>query len=159
MANSRSRARRAGIEVTGEDILSELAARLRPLTQKKVRIGMQGDAELAMIAGVHEYGSAKMNIPARSFIGSGKRKGQAPIGKLVRPSVGEIARGRKQVEDLLQEIGETGLDRMVKNFDRLRQPPLSARYKRVKSGPVNKLLQRDEDLRDSLTYDIVPRSV
>ncbi|MFD1777017.1 hypothetical protein [Paenibacillus rhizophilus] len=154
---ARSRARRAGVQVTGEDILSELAARLRPLTQKKVRIGMQGDAELAMIAGVHEYGSVKMNIPARSFIGSGKRKGQAPIGKLVRASVGEIARGRKQVDELLQEIGDTGLDRMVKNFDRIRQPPLSARYARVKRGP-NKLLQREEDLRDSLTYDVVPRS-
>ncbi|AIQ61854.1 hypothetical protein PSTEL_00635 [Paenibacillus stellifer] len=154
---ARSRARRAGVQVTGEDILSELVARLRPLTHKKVRIGMQGDAELAMIAGVHEYGSVKMNIPARSFIGSGKKKGQTPIGKLVRGSVGEIARGRKQVDELMQEIGETGLDRMVKNFDRIRQPPLSARYAQVKRGP-NKLLQRDEDLRDSLTFDVVPRS-
>lgn len=156
MASQRSRARRAGVQVTGDDNLQLLAARLRPLTQKKVRIGMQGDAELAMIAGVHEYGSLKMNIPARSFIGTGKKKGQAPIGKLVRAGVTEIARGRMRVDDLLQEIGKVGLDRMKKNFERIKQPPLSARYARHKSGP-NKLLQRDEDLRDSLTYDVVPR--
>lgn len=76
MASQRARARRVGVQVTGEDNLRQLAERLRPLTEQKVRIGMQGDAELAMIAGVHEYGSIKMNIPARSFIGTGKRRGR-----------------------------------------------------------------------------------
>lgn len=156
MASPRSRARRAGVQVTGEDNLRLLADRLRPLTYKKVRIGMQGDAELAMIAGVHEYGSLKMKIPARSFIGTGKKKGQAPIGKLVRAGVTEIAFGRKRVNDLLQEIGAVGLDRMQKNFERIKQPPLSARYARSKDGP-NKLLHRDDDLKDSLTFDVVPR--
>lgn len=74
MASPRARARRVGVQISGEDNLRELAERLQPLVKKKVRIGMQGDAELAMIAGVHEYGSIKMNIPARSFIGTGKRK-------------------------------------------------------------------------------------
>lgn len=151
-----SRARRVGVQVTGEDNLQQLAARLRPLVEKKVRIGMQGDAELAMIAGVHEYGSIKMKIPARSFIGTGKKKGQAPIGKLVRAGVTEIAHGRKSIDALFAEIGETGLDRMIKNFNRIKQPALSARYAAHKTGP-RKLLQRDEDLRDSLTFDVVPK--
>ncbi|ULO08931.1 hypothetical protein H1230_09235 [Paenibacillus sp. 19GGS1-52] len=156
MASSRARARRAGVQVTGEDNLQQLAARLRPLTEKKIRIGMQGDAELAMIASVHEYGSMKMNIPARSFIGTGKKKGQAPIGKLVRVGVTEIAHGRKSIDALFAEIGAVGLDRMVKNFNRIKQPALSARYAAHKTGP-RKLLQRDEDLRDSLTFDVVPK--
>lgn len=156
MASQRSRARRVGVQVTGDDNLRQLAELLRPLTEQKVRIGMQGDAELAMIAGVHEYGSVKMNIPARSFIGSGKKKGQAAIGKLVRAGVTEIAYGRKSVESLFAEIGEVGLDRMKKNFERIKQPPLSARYAAHKTGP-RKLLQREEELHDSLTFDVVPK--
>ncbi|WP_342547662.1 hypothetical protein NST69_27610 [Paenibacillus sp. FSL P2-0089] len=156
MASPRARARRVGVQISGEDNLRELAERLQPLVKKKVRIGMQGDAELAMIAGVHEYGSIKMNIPARSFIGTGKKKGQTPIGKLVRAGVTEIAHGRKSVESLFTEIGETGLDRMKKNFERIKQPPLSARYAVRKTGP-RKLLQREEELHDSLTYDVVPK--
>ncbi|GGF77268.1 hypothetical protein GCM10010912_22950 [Paenibacillus albidus] len=156
MASQRSRARRVGVQVTGEDNLQLLAERLRPLTEQKIRIGMQGDAELAMVAGVNEYGSVKMNIPARSFIGTGKKKGQAPIGKLVRAGVTEIAHGRKSVDSLFVEIGETGLDRMKKNFERIKQPPLSARYAAGKTGS-RKLLHREDELKDSLTYDIVPR--
>ncbi|MDH6370556.1 phage gpG-like protein [Paenibacillus sp. PastF-3] len=155
MAGSRTRARRVGVQVTGEDNLQLLASRLRPLTEKLVRVGMQGDAELAMIAGVHEYGSVKMNIPARSFIGTGKKKSQAAIGKLVRAGVTEIAHGRMRVDDLLHEIGKVGLDKTYKNFNRIKLPALSAIYASHKSG--KKLLQRDEDLRDSLTYDIVPK--
>lgn len=150
------RARRVGVQVSGEDNMRELAERLRLLVEKKVRIGMQGDSELAMIAGVHEYGSVKMNIPARSFIGTGKKKGQTPIGKLVRVGVTEIAQGRKSVDSLFTEIGEVGLDRMKKNFERIKQPPLSARYAAHKTGP-RKLLQREEELHDSLTYDVVPK--
>lgn len=156
MASQRSRARRVGVQISGEDVLQELAERLRPLVKKKVRIGMQGDAELAMIAGVHEYGSVKMKIPARSFIGTGKKKGQTPIGKLVRAGVTEIAHGRKQVDELFTEIGETGLDRMKKNFERIKQPPLSPIYASRKQG-TGKLLHREDELRDSLTFDIVPK--
>lgn len=156
MARNKSRAKRAGIEVTGGDILSDMMLRLQPLTRKNVRIGMTGDSELAMIAGVHEYGSAKMNIPARSFVRTGQKKGQVPIGKLVRASVGDIARGRKKAKHLFRQIGEIGLDRMVKNFDRIRTPPLSAKYAKVKRGP-NKILQREKDLRDSMTYVIEAR--
>ncbi|GBF73057.1 hypothetical protein PA598K_01342 [Paenibacillus sp. 598K] len=156
MASTKSRARRAGVQVTGADNLSKLAARLRPLTQQKVIIGVQGDAELALIAGVHEYGSVKMSIPARSFVLTGRKKGQVPIGKLVRAGVAEIARGRRRIGDMLDEVGRVGLDKMQQNFDRINDPPLSARYARSKIG--RRLLQREQDLRDSLTYDVVPRS-
>lgn len=83
----------------------DLIDRFMPLASKEVHIGMQGDEELALIAGVHEHGSAKMNIPARSFVGTGKKKGQVPIGKLVRKSLTDIALGKKRADALLQEIG------------------------------------------------------
>lgn len=132
---------------------ADLITRLVPLTRKEIHIGMQGDEELALVAGVHEYGSAKMNIPARSFIGAGKKKAQAAIGKLVRAGVTEIALDRKNTQSLQTEIGELGLERMKKNFDRIKQPALSPIYARRKAS--NKLLIADEDLRDALTYTIV----
>lgn len=150
-----ARQARANVQVSGADCLRELAGRLRPLTEKVVRVGMQGDAELAMIAGVHEFGSVKMNIPARSFIGTGKKKSRAAIGKLVRAGVTEIAFGRQDVDSLLHDIGRVGLDKTRKNFNRIKQPPLTARYAVTKIG--RKLLQRDKDLAESLTYDVIPK--
>ncbi len=132
-----------------------LKLRMQLLAQKEVHVGMQGDAELAMIAGVHEYGSAKMGIPARSFIRTGRNKSRAPVGKLVRAGVTDIAFGRKKASSLMDAIGRAGLDRTAKNFDRIRQPPLTARYKATRGG--RKLLQRDQDLRDSLTYVITKK--
>ncbi|RAR39661.1 hypothetical protein [Paenibacillus sp. MDMC362] len=148
----RTRYRRANVEVTQFMSPLDLIDRFMPLASKEVHIGMQGDEELALIAGVHEYGSVKMNIPARSFVGTGKKKGQVPIGKLVRKSLTDIAIGKMRAETLLQEIGELGLDRMQKNFDRIKQPGLSPIYARRKSG--KKLLIEDQDLRNALTFEV-----
>ncbi|MEK3824434.1 hypothetical protein [Paenibacillus sp. FSL K6-1558] len=147
-----ARARRANVTYTGDMDLSVMVNRVRPLIDKEVVIGVEGNAELAMIAAVHEFGSAKMNIPARSFIGSGKKKAQAAISKLVRAGVNEIALGNKSVESLLQEIGQVGQQRVVKNFDRIKQPGLSVIYARVKKG--NRLLQSDMDLRESIVFRV-----
>jgi phage gpG-like protein len=135
--------------------LAALVGRFRPLTQKEVRIGMEGSAELAMIAGVHEYGSVKMSIPARSFIGSGKKKAQAAISKLVKKGVTEIALGHRTVKSLLDEIGELGHERMLKNFDRIKQPGLSPIYARLKTG--KKLLIADKELRDAIVFKVVQK--
>ncbi|WP_236338480.1 hypothetical protein [Paenibacillus plantiphilus] len=136
--------------------MAELLGRLRPLTQNEVHVGMQGDAELAMIAGVHEYGSVKMKIPARSFIGTGKKKAQAAISKLVRKGINEIARGERDIESLYEEIGQLALGKMEKNFDRIKQPPISPIYAKYKVGG-KKLLRAEQDLRESLTFKIVPK--
>ncbi len=141
--------------MTGTDDVMALKLRMQLLARQEVHVGMQGDAELAMIAGVHEYGSIKMGIPARSFIRSGRNKSRAPIGKLVRAGVTDIGFGRRKAAALLDAIGRTGLDRTAKNFDRIRQPPLTARYKATRGG--RKLLQREQDLRDSLTYVITKK--
>jgi len=153
VARRRTRTRRANVETTEDSFLSELLANLQDLAQHEVHIGMQGNAELAMIAGVHEYGSRKMNIPARSFIGTGKKKSATPIGKVVRGAITDVAHGRKSVSSLLSEVGETGKEKVIKNFDRIRTPPLSAIYARRKSG--RKLLVQEQDLRDSIKYVIV----
>lgn len=152
MARRKQRVRRANVEYTGDMDLSALVERVRPLTAHEVVIGVEGNAEIALVAAVHEFGSAKMNIPARSFIGTGKKKAQVAIGKLVRAGVNEIALGNKTVDSLLQEIGELGQQRVVKNFDRIKQPGLSAIYARYKTG--KRLLQADMDLRESIVFRV-----
>ncbi|MGF9906957.1 hypothetical protein [Brevibacillus porteri] len=149
----RTRARRANVTVTEETMIPAIRAKLQELATKEVLVGMEGDAELAMIAGVHEYGSAKMKIPARSFIGVGKKRATAPISKRVKSGVQAIAEDTESVHTLLRDIGEIGLDRVLKRFDKIRQPALSPLYAAIKGN--KKILIRDKDLRDSLTYKIV----
>lgn len=147
--------RRANIEVTETTYLPGIIENLRELATKEVHIGAEGDEELAMIAGIHEYGSIKAGIPARSFIGTGKMKAQATISKAVKAGVVKLVTKNETVNGLLQEISDVGLAKVVKNFDKLRTPPLSPLYARRKGN--KQILHDEETLRDSLTAKIVPK--
>lgn len=155
MARRRRSYRRAYVEVNETTYLPAILDKLRDLVKNEVHIGVQGDAETGMIAGIHEYGSAKAGIPARSFIGTGKKKAQAAISKAVRAGVKEIVFGRKRASDLYQEVGTIGLDKVLRNFDRIKQPPLSPIYARRKSN--KKILQDQKKLRDAITFVVVPK--
>ncbi|MEJ8306659.1 hypothetical protein [Saccharibacillus sacchari] len=152
----RQRVRRANVEVDDNTLIPEMIQRLRGLVENEVHIGMEGGGELALIAAVHEFGSAKMNIPARSYIGTAKKKAQAAISKAVRAGVTEIALGTRDPTSLLQQLGEIGLDKTLKNFDRIKQPPLSPIYASRKRG--RKLLVSDRDLRGSIVFKVVAKS-
>lgn len=147
--------KRANIEVTETTYLPAILEKLQELTKSEVHIGMQGSEELAEIAGAHEYGSFKKGIPARSFIGSGKKKAQAAISKAVRAGVKEIVMGNKNANSLYQAVGAVGLDKVLRNFDRIKQPALSPIYARRKSN--RKILHDQEELRDSITFIVVPK--
>lgn len=151
----RQRVRRANVEIDDNTLIPEMIRRLRGLVEKEVHIGMEGGGELALVAAVHEFGSVKMNIPARSYIGTGKKKAQAAISKAVRAGVTEIAVGSRDPNSLLQQIGEIGLEKTTKNFDRIKAPPLSPIYASKKSG--KKLLVSDRDLRSSLVFRVVAK--
>lgn len=147
--------RRANIEVTETTYLPGIIENLQKLVTKEVHIGAEGDEETAMIAGIHEYGSLAAGIPARSFIGSGKKKAQAPISKVVKAGVVNLVTKNETVDGLLQEISDVGLDRVVKNFDKLRTPPLSPIYAKRKGN--KKILHDEETLHDSLTTKVVQK--
>ncbi|MBY9077274.1 hypothetical protein KIH86_03635 [Paenibacillus sp. HN-1] len=157
MATRNRRATSARVQVSGEDNLQVLAARMRALTEKRVAIGIRGDDELAVIAIVHEFGSAPKGIPERSFIRTGKIKSRATINKIVKAGVIEIAYGRKHPNQLYQEIGVAGLEKTAANFERIKQPPLSPIYASHKQG--RKLLQAEEmRLKESLSWSIINRA-
>lgn len=152
---TRRRTRRANVEVSEWTYLPGIIENLQELAKREIHIGVQGDAETAMIAGIHEYGSVKAGIPARPFIGSGRQKAQAAISKAVRAGVQEIVLRGKRPDGLYQEVGTVGLSRVLKNFDKIKQPPLSPIYARRKSG--KKILQDQQKLRDAMTFTVVTK--
>ncbi|MDR9857868.1 MULTISPECIES: hypothetical protein [unclassified Paenibacillus] len=151
---TRRRARRANVEVTELTYLPDILKKLEELTKYEVHIGASGDAETAMIAAIHEFGSAKAGIPARSPIGGGKRKAQAAISKLVKAGVNEIVLKNETARGLLEKVGQTGLQKMIQNFDKIRQPPLNPIYARRK-GSNKILVAQEKKLRDSLKFIVV----
>lgn len=47
-----------------------LVRRVKGIGNRKIAVGVFGDAELSEIAAIHEYGAPRANIPERSFIRS-----------------------------------------------------------------------------------------
>lgn len=156
MAKKRRRSyRRANVEITETTFIPGIIDSLQELVKNEVHIGVDADPETAMIAAIHEFGSPKAGIPARSIIGTGKRKSQAAISKLVKSGVTAIVEKNKRTDQLLKEIGELGQVRLLKHFDRIKIPPLSAIYARRKTS--KKILQDEQKLRDSITWKIASK--
>lgn len=149
----RTRTRRGTVTVTEESLVPAMRQRLAELGEHEIHIGMAGDADLAMIAAVLEFGSAKNNLPSRPFVRLGKRRAQALISKLVKAGLQEIATGSLQPDKLQQDIGELGLSKMEQVFDKMKKPALSPIYARRKG--TKKLLISDRQLRNALTFKIV----
>ncbi len=74
---------------------------------------------------------------------------------MVKAGLQAIVEGNKQPEDLLQELGAAAKDRVLRNFDRIRTPPLSPIYAKRKGS--NKILIDEQNLRDSITYVVVSK--
>lgn len=136
-------------------MLPEMRRRLEELAKTETLIGMEGNAELAMIAGVMEFGSAKNNVPSRPFVRIGKRRATSGINKLVKAGLVEIATGNMESDKLHQDIGELGLAKMEQAFDKMKQPALSAVYAAQKGS--KKLLIDERKLREALTFKKVRR--
>ncbi|MNY70309.1 hypothetical protein D3C86_2084200 [compost metagenome] len=69
----------------------------------------------------------------------------------------EIIHGSETARGLLNKMGTAALEKTIKNFDRIRTPPLSPIYAKRRSGSSKKILIQEAKLRDSLAYIIVPR--
>lgn len=151
----RTRTRRGNVTVTEESMIPVMRQRLAALAEHEIRIGMEGNAEEAMIAAVLEFGAPAAGIPSRPFVRNGRRRASAPITKLVKEGLQRIATGGMSAGKLQQDIGEIGLSKMEAAFDSMRKPVLSPIYAKRKGS--KKLLVNEHKLRDSLTYRIVRR--
>lgn len=150
-----ARRSRVRVDIDENSNISEIKQAFKELSKHEVHVGMSGDAELAMIAAVHEYGSTKMGIPARSFIGVTRKRSTSPIRKLVKVKLQQVAEGHVTPDALLEEIGAIGLEKLHNRFDKIRKPALSPEYAAEKGN--KKILVRDDDLRQSLKYTIVQK--
>jgi phage gpG-like protein len=145
-------ARATNIRITRQDRTPQFLEQLQRLARQEVFIGMQGDAELAMIAGVHEYGSVKEKIPARSFIGVGKKRARSAITKRIKAGLKAIADGTETTQRLQHDIGEIGKQKILERIAKMKKPKLTARYAKEKG---NKKLLIDEDrLKESIMYKV-----
>lgn len=145
-------ARATNVRLSRRDRNPQFLAQLRRLAQQEIFIGMQGDAELAMIAGVHEYGSVKEKIPARSFIGVGKKRARSAVTKRIKAGLKAIADGTETTQQLQQDIGEIGKQKILERIAKMKKPKLTAKYAKSKG---NKKLLIDEDrLKESITHKV-----
>lgn len=155
----RRRTQRVGVTVTETTFLPGIMKAMEDLRKFEVHVGaaadQSGSQEIAMIAGVHEFGSVKMGIPARSFIRTGKNKAKAASGKVARAGVNDLVQKNETVQGLFTKLGEIALQRTLKNFDSIREPHLSARYAKTRRN--GKILVQQQKLRDSLSYKITRR--
>jgi hypothetical protein len=151
----RTRTRRGNVTVTETSMLPAMRQRLAALAQHEIRIGMEGDAEHAMIAAILEFGAPSVGIPSRPFVRNGAKRARAAITKMVKSGLQEIAVGSMRAETLQQDIGDLGLQRMEKAFDSMRKPPLTAIYAKRKGS--KKLLVDERKLRESLTVKVIRR--
>lgn len=155
----KKRSKRAGVNVSESSFLPAILKSMQELSKVEVHVGaaadLKGSQEIAMIAGVHEYGSKKMGIPARSFIRTGKTKAQAAASKVAKIGVNAIVQKNETVKSLMDKLGQVALQRTQLNFDKLRTPPLTARY--AKQRKKAKILVQEQKLRDSLAYIVVPK--
>ncbi len=151
---TRKRTRRANVTITENSNLPEIAEKLKKLTKREVHIGSDAGTDIAMIAGIHEYGSAKGKIPARSFIGAGKKKSSASVSKVAKAGIQEVVEG-KEPDALLQELGTIALEKTLKNFDKMKIPALDPKYAERKGS--KKILQDHLKLRESLKFEIKSR--
>lgn len=72
-----------------------------------VRVGVQGDDEVAVIAAVHEFGSDDGTIPERSYLRSTFDEQRDALLAALEESVGQAIDGKVDLEKGLEKLGET----------------------------------------------------
>lgn len=146
---------RTNIRMDRQDRTPQFLAHLHRLASQEVFIGMTGDAELAMIAAVHEFGSEKMKIPARSFIGIGKKRARSLITKRIKAGLKAIADGHESTAQLQHDIGMIGKQKILERIAKIKKPRLTPIYAKKKGNKT--ILVRDDDLKDSIVFKVGPK--
>lgn len=130
---------------TGRKVSEKLA--------ETIATGGKGEAiSLAMIAATHEFGSPEQNIPERSFLRGGIRRGIPKFNKVNEDSLRKVVRGEMTCAGALDRlgvvaVGEVKREFVVGNF----VPNKPATIKR--KGSSRPLIDTAQ-LRQSITYQL-----
>jgi hypothetical protein len=129
---------------------------LAPATRKGSAHDEVSDmGQMAMIAGVHEYGSEKHNIPERSFMRTAVDENVDKLNELKRRLFGKLLDGAVSGEQALGLLGEFLVGRIRRKITEITSPPLApATVARKRSS---KPLIDSGQMRASVQYKVVMR--
>lgn len=118
-----------------------------------IATGNEGEAiPLAMIAAVHEFGSPEHNIPERSFLRAGIRRGIPKFHQLNADSLRKVVRGEMTVEGSLEKLGVVATGEVKREFVVGKFVPLKPATIRRK-GSSRPLIDSGQ-LRQAVTYQL-----
>lgn len=156
MKAKKTRMKRASVEIEETSYIPGIMAQIQELLQNEVLIGMSAEDEETAIAGaVNEFGSAKMGIPARSFIRASRNKINIAVTKIAKERLKKLGSASLNVPQMFREIGEAGQEKMLAGFDKVNGPALTPIYAKRKGN--SKLLVDTDKLRNSITFEVTTR--
>lgn len=153
--------------------LKRLARALSGKSKKVVHVGFpEGGPEkengisVAGVAAVHEFGGG--NVPERSFMRTGLKKGAAQQVQLNKRTLSAVVRGTYTMDQALDALGELGAGQVKREISGGEFAPLDAKtiaarkrklskgYARKvsKKGGLDKPLIDTGQMRQSVTYEI-----
>jgi phage gpG-like protein len=114
------------VTVTGGDLpgLKALAQRMKEAS-RSVLVGVpagefeespEGAVPMAMVAAVHEFGCPEKNIPERSFLRGGIRRGAPKFQRLNAANLRAIVLGGKTVAEALGQLGAVAAGEVKREF-------------------------------------------
>jgi hypothetical protein len=105
---------------------------------------------LAMIAAVHEFGCPERNIPERSFLRAGIRRGTPKFNRLNVDSLRKVVRGEMTIATALDRLGVVAVGEVKREFVVGSFAPLKPET--IKRKGSSRPLIDTGQLRQSITY-------
>lgn len=111
---------------------------------------------MAMIAAVHEFGSPEQNIPERSFLRGGIRRGMPKFSALNEKNLRAVVQGESTVSQAMGQLGALAAGEVKREFTTadfapLKQSTIDARKRRFGKASSRPLIASG-NLRQSITW-------
>ena len=113
---------------------------------------------IAMIGAVHEFGYEEFNIPERSWLRGGIRRGTEKINAVNRDSLRKVMLGKMTIEQALHRegvvaVGEVKREFTVGTFAPLKPATIAARKRKFGRKSTRPLIASG-NLRSAVTYQL-----
>jgi hypothetical protein len=130
---------------------------------RRVLVGVPAGAKdeddgtpVAMIAAVNEFGLPEHNIPERSFLRGGIRRGIPKFNRVNEDSLRKVVRGEMTVATAIEKLGvvatgEVKREFVAGNFQPLKPATIAARKRKFGKASTRPLIASG-NLRQSITY-------
>ena len=155
----------AHVDMKGGELpgLKALIARMAEATDKNVLVGLPAGAKaeedgtsVVLVGAVNEFGSPEHNIPERSWLRGGIRRGLPKIRQVNQDSLRKVVRGEMTIDQAVNKtgviaVGEVKREFTVGQFKPLRPATIAARKRRFGKKSTRPLIASG-NLRQEVTY-------